>query len=161
MDPERFVLIHCHYDAWHYGVGDNATGNAACLELARIFHGFEDRLFRSVRIAWWPGHSTGRYAGSTWFADQFALELAANCIAQINIDSPGCRWADEYHGIMWMKEVEDFCLKVIFEMTGKKAIGIRPMRAGDYSFNHIGITSMYMLMSTISEATKKEKVIIP
>ena len=26
----------------------------------------------SVRIAWWPGHSTGRYAGSTWFADHFA-----------------------------------------------------------------------------------------
>ena len=29
----------------------------------------------SQKIAWWPGHSTGRYAGSTWFADAFALDL--------------------------------------------------------------------------------------
>jgi hypothetical protein len=31
------------------------------------------------------------------------------------------------------------------------------MRAGDYSFNHIGVTSMYMLMSTIPEKIRKEK----
>jgi hypothetical protein len=157
VEPEKFILIHGHYDAWHYGVGDNATGNAACLELARILHTYKDRLFRSTKVAWWPGHSTGRYAGSTWFADQFAIDLAENCIAQINIDSPGCRWADEYEGVMWMAEVDDFCKKVIHDVTGKRARGIRPMRAGDYSFNHIGLTSMYMLMSTIPEAIKREK----
>jgi len=157
IEPEKFILIHGHYDAWHYGVGDNATGNAACLELARVLHAFKDRLVRSVKVAWWPGHSTGRYGGSTWFADQFAIDLAENCIAQINIDSPGCRWADEYDGVIWMVEVDDFCKRVIHAVTGKKARGIRPMRAGDYSFNHIGVTSMYMLMSTIPEAVKKEK----
>ena len=151
------MLIHGHYDVWHYGVGDNATGNAACLEIARVFNQFKNRLFRSVKIAWWPGHSTGRYGGSTWYADQFALDLNENCIAQINIDSPGCRWADEYDGVMWMSEVRDFCEKAIRDVTGKKARGIRPMRAGDYSFNHIGVTSMYMLMSTIPESVKKEK----
>jgi len=35
----------------------------------------EGALRRSVKIAWWPGHSTGRYAGSTWFTDAFALDL--------------------------------------------------------------------------------------
>lgn len=157
IEPEKFVLIHGHYDAWHYGVGDNATGNAACLELARVLHAFKDRLFRSAKVAWWPGHSTGRYGGSTWFADQFAIDLAENCIAQINIDSPGCRWADEYNGVMWMVEVDEFCKEVIQAVTGKTARGIPPMRAGDYSFNHIGVTSMYMLISTIPEAVKKEK----
>jgi hypothetical protein len=58
---------------------------------------------------------------------------------------------------MWMTEVDDFCKKVIRDVTRKKARGIRPMRAGDYSFNHIGITSMYMLMSTIPEEIRKEK----
>jgi len=157
FEPEKFMLIHGHYDAWHYGVGDNATGNAACLEIARVFHHFKDRLFRTVKVAWWPGHSTGRYGGSTWFADQFAVDLAENCIAQINIDSPGCRWADEYDGVMWMPEVDDFCKKVIHDVTGKKARGIRPMRAGDYSFNHLGVTGMYMLMSTIPQEIKREK----
>ena len=56
-----------------------------------------------------------------------------------------------------MTEVDDFCKKVIRDVTGKKARGIRPMRAGDYSFNHIGVTSMYMLMSTIPEEIRKEK----
>jgi len=157
IEPEKFILVHGHYDAWHYGVGDNATGNASCLELGRVLHTFKDRLFRSVKIAWWTGHSTGRYGGSTWFADQFAMDLAENCIAQINIDSPGCRWADEYDGVMWMTEVDGFCKKVIYDVTGKRGRGIRPMRAGDYSFNNIGVTSMYMLMSTIPEAIKKEK----
>ncbi len=156
-EPEKYMLVHGHYDVWHFGVGDNATGNAACLELARVFNQFKDRLFRSVKIAWWPGHSSGRYGGSTWYSDQFALDLNDNCIAQINIDSPGCRWATEYDGVMWMAEVDEFCNKVIPEVTGKKPRGIRPMRAGDYSFNHIGVTSMYMLMSTIPEEIRKEK----
>jgi hypothetical protein len=157
IEPEKFILVHGHYDVWHYGVGDNATGNAACLELARVFNSFKDRLFRSLKVAWWPGHSTGRYGGSTWFADQFAMEIAENCIAQINIDSPGCRWADEYDGVMWMAEVKDFCKKVIHDAARKRGRGIRPMRAGDYSFNQIGVTSMYMLMSTIPETVRKEK----
>lgn len=161
VEPEKFVLIHGHYDAWHFGVGDNATGNAACLELARILHTYKDQLFRSARVAWWPGHSTGRYAGSTWYADQFAIDLAENCIVQMNIDSPGCRWADAYDGVMWMTEVENFCKKAIHDVTGKRARGIRPMRAGDYSFNHIGLTSMYMLMSTIPESVKREKGFYP
>ncbi len=156
-EPETFVLIHGHYDAWHYGIGDNATGNAACLELARVLHTFRNRLFRSVKIAWWPGHSTGRYGGSTWFVDQFAMDLAENCIAQINIDSPGCRWAEEYEGVMWMAEVDDFCKRAIRDVTGREARGIRPQRAGDYSFNQIGITSMYMLMSTIPARVQEEK----
>jgi hypothetical protein len=43
------------------------------------------------------------------------------------------------------------------ELPRGKPRGIRPMRAGDYSFNHIGITSMYMLLSTIPEEVRKEK----
>ena len=35
-----------------------------------------DRLARSLRIAWWSGHSHGRYAGSTWYADAFGIDLA-------------------------------------------------------------------------------------
>ena len=35
-EPERFVLLHGHYDSWSVGVGDNATGDAAMLEIARV-----------------------------------------------------------------------------------------------------------------------------
>src|SRR5690606_8184601 len=36
--PDEFVLLHGHLDSWHEGVGDNATGDATMVELARVFH---------------------------------------------------------------------------------------------------------------------------
>lgn len=160
-EPERFALIHGHYDSWDVGIGDNAVGDATLLELARVFHNHRDQLARSMKIAWWPGHSTGRYAGSTWFADEFGLELARNCIAQVDIDSPGCRWATEYEDISWMIETEDFCKQAIKDVTGKEAHGERPHQAGDYSFNNIGISGFFMLLSTMPKDLLKEKDYYP
>ena len=160
-EPEKYVLLHGHLDSWHVGIGDNATGNAALLEMARIFHKYRDKLKRSLRIAIWPGHSYGRYAGSTWFADVFGLDLEENCIAQVNCDSPGCRWATSYEHIMWMSETNEFCVEVVRDAVGQKASGTRPLRAGDYSFNNIGITSFFMLSSTMPEELLKEKGYYP
>jgi hypothetical protein len=155
--PEEFVLLHGHLDSWHVGVGDNATGNAAMLELARVFWQHRERLARSLRIAWWSGHSHGRYAGSTWYADTFALDLARNCVAEVNCDSPGCRWADTYDDLTVMSEAEPFVETVISETTGITPQPERPVRAGDYSFNTIGITSFYMLSSTMSAEARAER----
>ena len=156
-EPEKFILLHGHYDSWDVGVGDNATGNAAMMEIARVLWNNRDKLKRSVRIAWWPGHSTGRYAGSTWFADAFAIDLDENCVAQINCDSPGCRWASVFKDISWMAETESFVQKVIKDVTGLDSHGERPHHAGDYSFNNIGISSFFMLSSTMPDELRKEK----
>ncbi|MFN4101662.1 MAG: peptidase M28, partial [Pararhodobacter sp.] len=86
----------------------------------------------------------------------FALDLDANCVAQINCDSPGCRWADVYEDIAWMSEAEGFCKDVIRDVTGQQSTGERPLRAGDYSFNNIGLTSFFMLSSTMTEEKRKE-----
>jgi len=156
-NPKDFVLLHGHLDSWHVGIGDNATGNAVLLELARVLHNNRNALRRSLKVAWWPGHSTGRYAGSTWFADHFALELDEHCIAQVNCDSPGCVDATSYEDLMCMSEAEDFLKKVVKDVTGLEAYCTRPVRAGDYSFNHIGITSFLMLSSTIPEVVRKKR----
>ena len=157
-EPEKFLLVHGHLDSWHEGIGDNATGDAALLELARVFTRNRGKLRRSLRVCWWPGHSHGRYAGSTWFADEFAMELRRNCIAQLNIDSPGCRDATEYmEDVMWMQEADGFCKDVIRSVTGKDSRGKRPLRAGDYSFNQIGLTGFFMLLSNIPPAVRKQK----
>jgi hypothetical protein len=155
-EPEKFVLLHGHFDSWDVGVGDNATGDAAMLEIARVLWANRAGLRRSVRIAWWPGHSTGRYAGSAWFADTFALDLDANCVAQVNCDSPGCRWADVYEDVAWMSEAEGFCKNIIQQVTGQNSHGERPLRAGDYSFNNIGLTSFFMLSSTMTAEKRRE-----
>ncbi len=148
-EPGSFVLLHGHYDSWDFGIGDNAVGDATMLEVARVLWKNRAQLKRSVRIAWWPGHSTGRYAGSTWFADHFAIDLYENCIAQVNCDSPGCRWATEYIDVSLMDETEEYCAGVIRTIAGKELKGERPHQAGDYSFNNIGISSFFMLLSTM------------
>ena len=156
-EPEKYVFLHGHLDSWDVGVGDNATGDATMLEVARVLWKNRDKLDRSVRIAWWPGHSTGRYAGSTWFADAFALDLEENCVAQVNCDSPGCRWATEFLNLSRMSETDAFVAKAIQDVAGKPTFGERPHRAGDYSFNNIGISSYFMLSSTMPTEMREEK----
>ena len=156
IEPEKFVLLAGHYDSWDVGVGDNATGDAALLEIARLLWHNRDKLRRSVRIAWWPGHSTGRYAGSAWFADAFALDLDENCVAQVNCDSPGCRWADVYENVACMSEATALCKSVVHDLTGLEFEGERPLRAGDYSFNNIGLSSFFMLSSTMTVEKRKQ-----
>ncbi|MEZ5293215.1 MAG: M28 family peptidase [Vicinamibacterales bacterium] len=156
-DPDEFLLVHGHYDSWYEGIGDNATGDAALLELARVLWGLRGRLKRSVRIAWWPGHSTGRYAGSTWYADTFADELDEHCIAQLDIDSPGCEGATAYEEVMWMAEADALCRASIKDALGLDSQRVRPLRAGDYSFNQIGPTGLYMLLSNIPIEERKRR----
>ena len=160
-EPEKFVLLHGHYDSWDVGVGDNATGDATLLEIARVLWHNRQHLKRSVRIAWWPGHSTGRYAGSTWFADTFALDLDENCVAQVNCDSPGCRWATEYIDVSLTAETEAFAAGVIRDAVGQPMQAERAAQAGDYSFNNIGISSYFMLLSTMSPEARAEKGYYP
>lgn len=156
-EPDKFVLLHGHYDSWDVGVGDNATGDATMLEVARVLWANRHLLRRSVRIAWWPGHSTGRYAGSTWFADQFAIDLDENCVAQINCDSPGCRWATEYKDVSLTAETTTFAAGVINDAVGQPMVAERAAQAGDYSFNNIGISGYFMLLSTMPDALRAEK----
>ncbi len=156
-EPEKFVLLHGHIDSWHEGVGDNATGDAALLEVARVLWQHRAQLRRTVRIAWWSGHSHGRYAGSSWYADEHALDLDENCIVHINCDSPGCRWATVFDDVFWMSEAADIAKQVIQDVTGLPASGGRPLRAGDKSFSNIGVSTFYMLSSTMPPALVKEK----
>ena len=156
-DKEKYTLLHGHYDSWDVGVGDNATGDACMLEIARLLTAHKSKLKRSVKIAWWPGHSTGRYAGSTWFADTYAIDLDKNCIAQIDCDSPGCRWADTFNHLSCMTEAESFVHKIIKDIANITPVCERPHRAGDYAFNNIGLSSFFMLSSTMSDELRKEK----
>jgi N-acetylated-alpha-linked acidic dipeptidase len=156
-DPDEFLLLHGHYDSWYEGIGDNATGDAALLELTRVLWGLRDRLKRSARIAWWPGHSTGRYAGSTWYADTFAAEIDEHCLAQLDIDSPGCADATAYEEVMWMAEADALCRSSIRDALDLSSERVRPLRAGDYSFNQIGPTGLYMLLSNIPIEERKKR----
>ncbi len=139
---DQFLLVGSHIDSWYVGVTDNATGNAALLEMARVLHEQRDSLERGVVFAWWPGHSTGRYAGSTWYADTAFEELRARCVGYLNIDSPGIRGASVWDCRYTMGEAEGFMEDLVREVTGQAANPRRPLKAGDQSFWGVGLTSL-------------------
>ncbi len=154
--PEKFVLIHGHHDAWDVGVGDNGTGNACMLGVARRLWGMRGSLKRSVRLAWWPGHSLGRYGGSAWFADHFALDLNRNCVVHMNCDSPGCRDAVDYSSISLTAETESAVKQIVRTVTGQETKGKRPQRNSDYTFSNIGISGCFSASSMITEETRQK-----
>jgi len=141
--PERFMLVHGHMDSWYVGTTDNCTGNAALLELAKLLQNNREKLGRSVRIAWWSGHSTGRYSSSTWYADNMFRDLDADCVLSMNIDSPGVKGATELGGGGLMGTME-FIRKAAEDASGAEGIESRAyyMRAGDQSFYGIGVPSV-------------------
>jgi len=140
-ERDKFVLVGGHLDAWHEGVTDNATGNAAMLELARILQQRRGELRRSVRLAWWPGHSAGRYAGSAWYADHFYQDLRDNAVAYLNVDSPGTRSATLIR-TTHMAELEDFSVRHIEKALGSRPPTGRPGKVADESFVGIGVSSL-------------------
>ncbi len=142
LDPTDFVLVGGHVCSWFYGATDNATGNACLLEMARLLYQNRQTLRRSVRIAWWPGHSQGRYAGSTWYADNYFMELRRHCVAYLNIDSPGIGGAEDWECRLEHGEIEQFVKETVIQATGKTPSLRRPNKASDQSFWGIGVPSL-------------------
>jgi hypothetical protein len=147
-ESDRYFLVGNHIDAWHEGVTDNATAMVASMELARILA--ENPPKRGVVFGFWPGHSMGRYAGSSWYADEHWQDLRENGVAYLHIDLNGLEGADE----LWfqhMAEVEAEHLDAL--ETGPLPLGTkgdtellgasdRPGRNSDQSFWGTGLSSL-------------------
>jgi hypothetical protein len=137
-----FLLVGAHIDSWYEGVTDNATGVAALLEMARVLSEQVGGLHHGVRFAWWPGHSTGRYAGSTWYADTHFRELRDHGLGYLNIDSPGVRDTECWDCRYTTGEVEHVTAAAVRELSGQEPSVRRPLRAADQSFLGIGLPSV-------------------
>ncbi|MCP8615708.1 M28 family metallopeptidase [Salirhabdus salicampi] len=147
VEPEKFVLYSGHIDSWHYGVMDNGTANATMVEVARILSEHQNDLHRSVRFAFWSGHSHGRYAGSASYCDDNWEDLHENCVLHVNIDSVGAKNASIISEGNSMAEMVDLAKEVIESQTGECFEGSRYGRAGDQSFWGTGTPSLFMGLS--------------
>lgn len=147
VEPEKFVMFSGHIDSWHYGAMDNGTANATMLETLRVLLPHRSTFHRSLRLAFWSGHSHGRYAGSTWYADNFWEDLHDNCVLHLNVDSVGGRNATVLTEAHAMAEARGCAADVIRELTGVNFTGTRFGRAGDQSFLGHGIPSLFMSLS--------------
>src|SRR5205823_4644643 len=146
---DRFVLFSGHVDSWHHGAMDNGTANATMLEVARLLAGRRDALRRSIRFAFWSGHSHGRYAGSAWYADHAWRELHQRCVLHLNVDSTGARGATDYSTLHATEDAQRFAEAVVGDVTGQRSRARRFSRAGDQSFWGAGVPSAFMSLSGI------------
>jgi hypothetical protein len=152
-EPEKFILFSGHIDSWHFGVMDNGTANATMLEIARILSQYNGNFKRTLRFAFWSGHSHGRYAGSAWYCDTHWEDLTENCVLHVNIDSVGAKGATVLTESNCMTETSELARDAIGALTGEHFEGGRFGRAGDQSFWGTGTPSIFMGLSEQEPST--------
>jgi N-acetylated-alpha-linked acidic dipeptidase len=87
-EPDRWVVLGTHHDAWTFGGVDPGSSAAAMLELARALgdrrrSGWRPR--RTIVFAFWDAEEYG-LVGSTEYAEDRAPELRERAVAYVNSD---------------------------------------------------------------------------
>ncbi|WDL98423.1 M28 family peptidase [Alicyclobacillus sp. ALC3] len=145
--PNDVVLLGGHVDSWHYGAMDNGSANAVQLETLRVFSQRRAELQRTLRVAFWSGHSHGRYAGSTWYVDHHFRELEERMVLHVYVDSVGGQGATVLSEAWAMSETKHVAEQVIRKVTGGEFNGGRFARGGDQSFYGVGVSALFMCLS--------------
>jgi hypothetical protein len=146
-ETDHFVLLCGHVDSWHYGAMDNGSANSLMLQVVKILTQEKAKFKRNLRIAFWSGHSHGRYAGSAAYCDKNWEDLAENGVMHFYVDSVGGKGAESFVDSNAMAETEDIAIDLIGRLTTQQFVGKRYSRSADQSFWGTGIPSLYMGMA--------------
>jgi N-acetylated-alpha-linked acidic dipeptidase len=89
VEPERWVLVGNHRDAWVYGAVDPSSGSATTLEACRalgaaVKAGWKPR--RTIVYASWDAEEYG-LVGSTEWAEEMAESLKRKAVMLLNVDA--------------------------------------------------------------------------
>ena len=157
-DPDEFLLVHGHYDSWYEGIGDNATGDAALLELARVL--------------WGAARSTEAQRADRVVAGPFDRPLCRFDVVRRHLRRRDRRALHRAarHRLARLRRRHGLRRSDV-DGRGRRAVPhrpsttrwacrrerVRPLRAGDYSFNQIGPTGLYMLLSNIPVEERKRR----
>lgn len=88
-NPDEWVILGCHFDAWSFGSTDPNSGTAMLLSLSETLgklakEGKSPK--RSILIAHWDAEEHG-VIGSTEWVEHYREELQAKTVAYINLDA--------------------------------------------------------------------------
>jgi len=87
-NPDRWVVLGTHHDAWTFGGMDPGSGAAGVYETARALAALAKQGWtpeRSIVFAFWDAEEPG-LVGSTEYAEAFEHELRQKAVAYINTD---------------------------------------------------------------------------
>jgi N-acetylated-alpha-linked acidic dipeptidase len=87
-EPDKYVVLGNHRDAWVFGAVDPSSGTATQMELARTLGAQAKagrRPKRTIVFASWDAEEW-HLTGSTEWGEQFADDLRRNAIAYLNVD---------------------------------------------------------------------------
>ena len=88
-NPNQWVILGNHHDAWVYGAADPGSGTATLLEVARCLgqlakEGYHPK--RSIIFASWDAEEFGIIGSAEW-AEDLKAELQQKAIAYLNVDT--------------------------------------------------------------------------
>jgi len=89
IEPDRYVLMGAHRDAWTFGACDPISGHSSIMETARGFgellkSGWKPR--RSIMFCSWDAEEYG-LIGSIEFSEKWEKTLSSQAIIYINLDT--------------------------------------------------------------------------
>lgn len=87
-NPDRWVILGNHHDAWVYGAADPGSGTVSLLEVARCLGQLAKEGYRPKRtivFASWDAEEFG-ILGSTEWVEALRTELQQKVIAYLNVD---------------------------------------------------------------------------
>ncbi|KAM1440868.1 hypothetical protein ACFXTO_009066 [Malus domestica] len=161
-EPDRYVLLGNHRDAWTFGAVDPNSGTAALLDIARRYSllmrsGWNPR--RTIILCSWDAEEFGM-VGSTEWVEQNIANLGSKALAYLNVDcavqGPGffVRATPQLDNIILevtkMVKDPDSVGATIYEkwMTENRSVDIQRLSAVDSDFapflQHAGIPSTDM-----------------
>ncbi|OVA08527.1 Protease-associated domain [Macleaya cordata] len=87
-EPDRFVILGNHRDAWTFGAVDPNSGTAALLDVARRLGKLQKRGWRPRRtivLCNWDAEEYGLIGSTEWVEENREM-LASRAVAYINVD---------------------------------------------------------------------------
>lgn len=89
IEPDRYVLMGNHRDAWVFGAMDPSSGTAVMKEVSRVMGNLVKqgrwRPRRTIIFCSWGAEEYGLIGSNEWI-EQYVKNLAARSLAYINVD---------------------------------------------------------------------------
>ncbi|XP_047056785.1 probable glutamate carboxypeptidase LAMP1 [Lolium rigidum] len=160
-EPDRYVILGNHRDAWTFGAADPNSGTAALLELAQRLSKLQNKGWRPRRtiiLCNWDAEEYGLIGSTEWVEENRAM-LTSKTVAYLNVDIGVCNSGFEASATPQLDELlkqaskqvpnPDNGTESLYDMwmaSDSSLIGRLGGGSSDYSafVQHIGIPSVDM-----------------